>query len=134
LVFVTTESPALVEGPAISVDKCVKSAEGLIVGGVEASLGEFPHMVSKRNECYFQPMPVTYLYVQPNIHIDVLERILKICFCVEFASVIQSREPHDRERGDNLFPRCSLIRGMHETSNADWWDSRVTRQLTPFSL
>jgi len=40
------ESPALVEGPDIAVDKCVKSAEGLIVGGEEAHLGEFPHMVS----------------------------------------------------------------------------------------
>jgi len=30
------------------------------------------------------------------------------------------REPH-RERGDNLFPRCALISGIHETSNADWW-------------
>jgi len=26
----------------------------------------------------------------------------------------------NRERGDNLFPPCALIRGMHETSNADW--------------
>ena len=31
-----------------------------------------------------------------------------------------AREP--KERGDNLFPRCALIRGMHEISNADWWD------------
>jgi len=44
-----------------------------------------------------------------------------------------SREPH-RASFDNLFPRCALIRGMHETSNADWWDARVTRQLTPLSL
>ena len=44
-----------------------------------------------------------------------------------------SREPH-RERGDNFFPRCALIRGMHETSNDDWWDARVTWQLTPLSL
>jgi len=35
------------------------------------------------------------------------------------------RESH-RERGDNVFPRCALIRGMHETSNADWWDATVT--------
>jgi len=27
-----------------------------------------------------------------------------------------------RERGDNVFPRCALIRGMRETSNADWLD------------
>jgi len=25
-----------------------------------------------------------------------------------------------RESGDNLFPRCALIRGMRETSNANW--------------
>jgi len=37
-------------------------------------------------------------------------------------------------RGDNLFPRYALIRGMHETSHADWWDARVTWQLTPLSL
>jgi len=42
------------------------------------------------------------------------------------------REPH-RERGDNLLPRCALIRGMHETSNAEWWDATVTWQLTPLS-
>jgi len=42
-------------------------------------------------------------------------------------------EPH-RERGDNLFPRCAPIRGMHETSNADWWYARVTWQLTPLYL
>jgi len=42
-------------------------------------------------------------------------------------------EPH-KERGNNLFPRCVLIRGMHETSNADWWDARVTFLLTPLSL
>jgi len=35
------------------------------------------------------------------------------------------REPH-REKGDNFFPLCALIRGMHETSHADWWDARVT--------
>ena len=32
------------------------------------------------------------------------------------------------ERGDN-FPRCAVIRGMHENSNADWWDARVTWQF-----
>jgi len=37
-------------------------------------------------------------------------------------------KPHE-ERCDNLFPRCALIRGMHKTSNADWWDARVTRWL-----
>jgi len=37
------------------------------------------------------------------------------------------REPR-WERSDNLFPRCALICGMHETSNADWW------QLTPLYL
>jgi len=31
-----------------------------------------------------------------------------------------------RERGDTFFPRCALIRGMHETSNADWLDAKVT--------
>jgi len=40
------------------------------------------------------------------------------------------REPH-RERGENKFPRCALIRGMHETSYADWWDARVPWRLTP---
>jgi len=35
------------------------------------------------------------------------------------------REPH-RERGDNFFPLCALVRGMHETSHADWWDARGT--------
>ena len=44
-----------------------------------------------------------------------------------------AREPH-RERCDNLFPRCALIGAMHETSNADWWDARITWQLTPLSL
>jgi len=44
-----------------------------------------------------------------------------------------SREPH-RERGDNIFPRCALIRGMHETSHADWLDARVTWQLKSLSL
>ena len=37
----------------------------------------------------------------------------------------KSREPH-RERGDNLIPRCALIGGMHEISNADWWDAEMT--------
>jgi len=37
--------------------------------------------------------------------------------------VVLIREPL-RERGDNLFPRCALIRGMHETSNADWRDAK----------
>jgi len=27
-----------------------------------------------------------------------------------------------------------MIGGMHETSNADWWDAMLTWQLTPFSL
>ena len=43
-----------------------------------------------------------------------------------------SREPR-RERGD-IFPRCALIRGMHETSYVDWRDVRVTWQLTPLFL
>jgi len=42
------------------------------------------------------------------------------------------REPH-RERGENFFPRCALIGGMHGTSNADWWDARATWQLTPLA-
>jgi len=42
------------------------------------------------------------------------------------------REPN-RERGGNLF-RDVLIRGMHETSTADWWDARFTWQWTPLSL
>jgi len=37
---------------------------------------------------------------------------------------VACREPH-RERGDNLFPRYALIGGMHETSNADWWQDDV---------
>ena len=37
-----------------------------------------------------------------------------------------SIESLTRERGDNLFPRCALIGGMHETSYADWWDARMT--------
>jgi len=44
-----------------------------------------------------------------------------------------AREPH-RERGDNFFPLCALIGGMQETGHADWWDARVTWQLTPLSL
>ena len=45
---------------------------------------------------------------------------------VRFTYVItpESREPH-RERGDNLFLRCALIHGMHETSNAGWWAALV---------
>ena len=39
-----------------------------------------------------------------------------------------------REIGDNLFPHCVLISGMHETSNAHWWDAGLTSQLTPLSL
>jgi len=49
------------------------------------------------------------------------------------ARAVHPREPH-WERGDNLFPRCVLILGMHETSNADWSDASVTWQLTPLSL
>ena len=44
-----------------------------------------------------------------------------------------SREPQ-RERGALSFPRCVLIGGMHETSNADWWDAGLTSQLTPLFL
>jgi len=44
--------------------------------------------------------------------------------------ITQTRESHVK-RGDNLFPRYALIRGMHDTGNADWWDARVTWQLTP---
>ena len=33
------------------------------------------------------------------------------------------REPR-KERRDDSFP--ALIRGMHDRSNADWWDERVT--------
>jgi len=33
-----------------------------------------------------------------------------------------------------VFKCRALIRGMHKTSNADWWDARVTWQLTPLSL
>jgi len=40
------------------------------------------------------------------------------------------REPQ-RERRDNFLPRCALIRGMYETSYADWC---VAWQLTPLSL
>jgi len=41
------------------------------------------------------------------------------------------REPRYRERGDNVFPQIALI---HETSNADWWDARVTLwQTTPLA-
>jgi len=47
--------------------------------------------------------------------------------------VASYRELH-RERGDNFFPRCALIRGVHGTSNADRWDARVTWQLTPPSF
>jgi len=38
------------------------------------------------------------------------------------------------ERSVNLFPRRALVRGLHETRNAHWWDARVTWQLTPLSL
>jgi len=44
----------------------------------------------------------------------------------------EGREPFIG-RGDNLFPRCALIRGMLETSNADRWNAR-TWQLTHPSL
>jgi len=47
--------------------------------------------------------------------------------------MVGGREPYTK-RGDNLFPRCELIRGMHKTSNADCWDARVMLQLTPLSL
>jgi len=46
-------------------------------------------------------------------------------FGTRFPPACSSRESH-MERGDHLFPRCALIRGMHESSNADW----VTWQLT----
>jgi len=42
-----------------------------------------------------------------------------------FLKIPLSREPH-RARGDNFTLGLALISGMHETSNADWWDARVT--------
>ena len=57
-------------------------------------------------------------------------RLIRWVLALSYLRVRESR----RERGDNLFPRCALIRGMHETSNADWWDASVTWQLSPLSL
>jgi len=44
---------------------------------------------------------------------------------------LSSRAPNG-ERCD-IISWCALVGGMHEASNADWWDARMTRQLTPLS-
>jgi len=53
---------------------------------------------------------------------------------VSFRSCRGRSEETQREKGDNLCPRCALIRGMHEASNDDWWEASVTWQLMPLSL
>ena len=45
--------------------------------------------------------------------------------------ILQKREASTFSRGS---PRCALIGGMHEISNADWRDARVTWHLTPLSF
>ena len=47
--------------------------------------------------------------------------------------IVRSRETH-KEKGNNLFPFCALIRSTHQTSNADRWDAMVTCQVVDASL
>jgi len=63
-----------------------------------------------------------------KIHSRAKKKITEVTIGSEMTQrrlrLVLIREPHKR-RGDNLFPRCALIRGMHETSNPDWWDACV---------
>jgi len=45
----------------------------------------------------------------------------------------RTRVPHQKRRV-NFFPWYALIRGLHETSHVDWWDARMTSQLTSLFL
>jgi len=63
----------------------------------------------------YMTYPVRYrVYPVPNYNLPALA-----------VSISSPLVPPHRERRDSFFPRCALIRRLHETSNVDWWDAKV---------